>query len=100
MDQFLRDKGNNHIIFISPTKKQLMKQEAIDTIINNLMHTYQLNAYYIAEEIDNTINLTDTERNDCYHDSVHLSEFGHKIWGNAISYRLKEVLRTKFEKSN
>ena len=100
MDEFLRDKGYIHTIFISPTKKQLMKQDTNDITINDLMQKYQLSAYYIEKEIGEIMNLSDKEKMDCYHDNVHLSKFGHKIWADAIISRLSQVLRLKLEKTN
>jgi len=100
MDAFLRDKGNIHTIFISPTKKQLMKQDANDIIIKDLMQKYQLSAYYIEKEIDGIMNLSEKEKIDCYHDSVRLSKFGHKVWADAIISRLSQILRLKLEKTN
>jgi len=94
MDTFLHEKGYNHIVFITPSKNQLLNKDSIDQLIKQTISNHQLNVNYILDAINSNHKLTNEGINECYHDSIHLSKKGHQIWSEIICKKLKELLKS------
>lgn len=92
MDNFLHEHGYKHFIFISPTMNQVLKKMAKDKLVKTIISQHQLKCYYIVDDINLNLKLTNEKIVECYHDSIHLSKKGHRIWSKIISTRLRQVL--------
>ncbi len=91
MDTFLKESGYKHLIFITPYKKQVIEGAEKDPLVNELLVKYELSPYYIMDEVSR-LKLSKREIEDSYHDHIHLSKMGHKIWSKIIASKLKELL--------
>jgi len=91
MDVFLKERGYRHLIFITPTKKQVTEGVEKDSLVNDLLVKYELFPYYIIDEM-NKLNLSKKEIEDSYYDRIHLTKIGHKIWSEIIASKLRELL--------
>jgi hypothetical protein len=91
MDRLLKSRNYKHLIYITPTKKQILDNQNRDPLIQKHIINSGLNVIYIMDRI-NKMTLTDTEKEALFHDSVHLEIQGHALWGKIINDDLKKLL--------
>lgn len=90
MDEFLTSKGYRHVIFISPTRKQIVSGDPKDDMVESLLRKYNIGAIYLMDEL--TLLPTSTEQKDgWYQDNVHLTVRGHLVWGRLICSHLEKL---------
>ncbi|MBS0289714.1 MAG: hypothetical protein JSS07_06735 [Proteobacteria bacterium] len=92
LDTFLKQNDRDHLIFITPTRSQLLGFEKKDDIIKNGLIKYGLKAIYI-QDILPKLSKSDIEK--IYHDEIHLSEIGHQQWAKLFAYELNEVIQQR-----
>lgn len=88
MDIYLKKKGYQHIIIISPSKSQVLQKKFKDTLVNKLFVKHQLETHYIIDEI-NEYYLPSIEIDKIFHDDIHLEKKGHELWAKIIVNILK-----------
>src|SRR5690606_27636417 len=91
MDAYLKEHGFLHLIFISPTKDQVIGDAGKHEFVQDLMNRYELNPIYILDKIEN-YNLSETELEELYRDPLHLDKKGHELWAQIIKSELIEKL--------
>jgi hypothetical protein len=91
LDSLLKSKGYKHLIYISPTKKQVVEKASKDIVLENLLKNNKLNVTYISNKIE-ALTLSPKEKQNLFHDNVHLTEKGHLLWGRLIEKKLKEII--------
>ncbi len=90
MDAFLRNKGFQHFIFITPSKNQVLGIAGKDALIAHLLTEYKLKPIYISDKLRSKLN---TE--NIFLDDIHLAKKGHEVWGAVIKEEIRETLRIK-----
>lgn len=85
-DLYLKQNGFKHYIFISPTLPQVLNQAKNDVLVENALKKHALNATYIKNKIDE--NLSTAQRQNLFHDSIHLSKAGHQLWADLIQQEI------------
>ncbi len=93
MDDFLKERGYRHYIFISPMRDQVTGGAPQDALVLDLLHKYALDPFYLADEIER-FNLTGEQKEALYHDFIHLDKEGHKLWAKIIAARLSQELKS------
>jgi hypothetical protein len=88
MDNFLKAQGRNHLIYITPSQKQLLGSEKEDEILKALFSEYGLSVIYIKDKLP---PLSQEECLTLFHDNIHLSQKGHALWGKVIANDLKPL---------
>lgn len=100
MDLLLKEKGFHHLIFITPTKAQVLQDANKDPLVQKMLIKYKLETIYIDDKLSEN-NLSAGERNDIFYDSVHLDKKGHELWANIIRNELADTLNSmpKYQKA-
>lgn len=85
LDNYLKEKGYRHFIFISPTRKQVYENESIDSLVGMYIRAYDLDVHYLLDDVRPL-----SHRNDeiFFKDDTHLNEYGHRIWAQVIRQKL------------
>jgi len=91
MDVFLRTKGFTHLIYISPTRGQVMGQEEPDARVASLLQEQGVRAEYLLERLQR-LNAGTEERASWYKDHCHLTTRGHRVWGERMGEDLRKTL--------
>lgn len=84
MDAFIKSKGYQHVIFITPNLSQAQQEAPIDTLIQDTLSSMGLKAYYLLEDVQKQNDI-----DSLFYDSIHLTEKGHDVWGQLISTNLR-----------
>jgi len=90
VDAHLRRLGHRHLIFISPTRAQLVDGRPRDARLVSLLRQAGLKVRYLLDEKSLTIR-PQKERAGWYVDQLHLSRQGHQAWGRLIRGSLKSL---------
>jgi hypothetical protein len=91
MDEFLREKGFRHLIFISPNREQVLGHEGRDAWVEEMLRKYDLHPVYIADKLSQC-GLSLAEKKGLFHDGVHLESPGHKVWAQIIRRELDKMI--------
>ena len=91
MDTFLKEKGYKHVLFITPSKNQVIEGTNKDTLIYNLLIQYKIIPHYIIDKIAK-YNLSLKEKEGLFYDTVHLEKRGHELWATIIAAELKKQI--------
>lgn len=89
LDDFLKANGKTHLIYISPSRSQLLHHAHTDDIVKNALEKYGLRVTYLKDKIENQ------HPNDIaalFHDEIHLSPEGHQYWAKLISSDLQQII--------
>jgi len=84
MDDFLEEQGFIHLIYISPSVKQVVEGHEKDQHILRLINEHDLPVIYLLDEII-ALELSNSEIQALFYDYIHLSQTGHSIWAKIIS---------------
>jgi hypothetical protein len=87
MDDFLNARGYRHLIFISPTREQVLGEHPRDLRVEAQLEKHGIEAVYL---LDKPIMraASPAERRSWYQDDVHLTTKGHAVWGELIREQL------------
>lgn len=96
LDDYLKQNNREHLIYITPSKTEILNNVAEDMIVKNLLDKYELNVIYIK---DNLNSLTKKEIETCFHDEIHLSPKGHQVWAKIISKDIEAVIQSHEKES-
>lgn len=88
LDDFLKTHHKQHLIYISPSRDQVVHQDPIDDTIKALLAKNNLNVVYIKDRLPVTC---DCEKAQWFHDNIHLSQAGHQQWAAIIAADLAKV---------
>ena len=91
MDAFLREKGFRHLLFITPTRDQVLGNRSKDPLVQGMLARHGLEPIYIADRL-NGCNLADSARRGLFRDAVHLEKAGHAMWAKVIREDLERIL--------
>ncbi|MCX5706098.1 MAG: hypothetical protein NTW13_00225 [Candidatus Omnitrophica bacterium] len=89
MDAYLKSKGIKHVIFISPSREQVILGRPKDERVEKAISKYRLNVNYI---LDRQNNVYRGDKAKLFYDGIHLSKLGHKIWAEIIQDELVRVV--------
>jgi hypothetical protein len=87
MDEFLKTKGYRHLIFISPTRAQVLNQKPKDQTVQVLLDRHGIEVVYLLDRLG-SFAVSEQDRKSWYHDDVHLTVKGHRVWGEVIRQEL------------
>ena len=87
MDQFLKGRGHAHLIFISPTREQVLGEQPRDARVQAALARQGIAAVYL---LDAPIMRTAPaqQRRAWFQDDVHLTAQGHAVWGGLMREHL------------
>ena len=77
LDHFLRARGFKHLIFITPSKAQALKQEPRSAVLQAALAAAGLQPIYLLDTIQETSPAT---IESWYYDTIHLTQAGHQQW--------------------
>jgi len=92
MDAFLKSKGYVHLIYISPTRDQVMHGAESDPQVKRSLGEEDLEVVYLGERIE-ALDLDAEIRGRLFYDRYHLTREGHRTWARMIGQDLQTVLR-------
>lgn len=95
MDSYLKRRGHRHLIFISPTRAQLVHGRPRNARLRSLLERAGLEVTYLLDEALLAGRPLE-ERDRWFVDQLHLSREGHRAWARVIRAQLKRLL----ERSN
>ena len=90
MDSFLQSRGYKHLIYISPSREQVLETNNKDELVSDLVRTYNINVIYILDRI-NSLNLNQEEKEKLFYDYIHLNKKGHELWAAVIGKDLSKL---------
>jgi hypothetical protein len=91
MDALLTAHGYRHLIFISPTRPQAMRERPRDPLVNSELKKLGVPAIYLLD--DPRLRAASREQVAAwYHDIDHLTKEGHAIWGSMMRAHLVPLL--------
>jgi hypothetical protein len=96
MDEFLKAKGYRHLIFISPTHRQVMNVRPKDPAVQAALDRHGVAAVYLLDRVA-ALRAPEEERGSWHQDEDHLTVKGHGVWGELIR---GELLKQVPELSN
>jgi hypothetical protein len=85
MDEFLKARGHRHLIFISPTRKEVLGQQPVDARVRAALERHGVKAIYLLERLPQA---PPQEKRAWYQDNDHLTAQGHVVWGRMIREEL------------
>ena len=91
MDVFLKQRGFRHLLFIIPTRDQVLKDRPKDTLVQGMMARHGLEPIDIVDRL-NGCNLDDSARRGLFRNALHLEKAGHAIWAKIIREDLERIL--------
>jgi hypothetical protein len=89
VDDVLHREGGQHLLFITPSRKQVLGDEPKDPLVLEALQKYGLTAVYIVDWLA-SYNFSDREKASLFYDAVHLRKAGHKVWAQVIRDELAE----------
>jgi hypothetical protein len=94
MDDLLQQEGRRHLLFITPTKKQVIGDDNKDPLVSEMLGQQGLAARYILDDL-NASDLSDREKTGLFYDDIHLSKAGHEVWARLIRKELENLISRK-----
>ncbi|MBW8039175.1 MAG: SGNH/GDSL hydrolase family protein [Planctomycetes bacterium] len=91
LDVFIREKGFRHLIFITPSRDYVLKDNPKPLSIQKLLAKYSLKPVYISDELQK-YTLSRDEMKSLYHDRGHLTSEGHQTWAKIIRDELTKLI--------
>lgn len=91
VDESLKSQGYLHLIYISPTREQVLQRDEKDKHVFYFLAKYNLNVTFILDRI-NLLNFTSAEKETLFYDGVHLSKEGHIIWAEIMGNDLAKLV--------
>lgn len=90
MDEFLRSRGFVHLMYVSPERDQVAGDKPVDDLVLKSLEQGNLPVPYIRDRLD-SLDLTPEAMRELFHDDVHLTKAGHKVWAAIIREDLAKV---------
>jgi hypothetical protein len=87
MDQLLKSRGHRHLVFISPTRKEVLGLQPVDARVKAALGRHGVEAIYLLDRLPGA---PAEEKRAWYQDNDHLTAAGHAVWGRIIR---EELLR-------
>lgn len=97
LDNYLKAQGKQHLIYISPSRSQLLHSAQIDETLHTLFKKYDLKVTYLKDKLN---NLPKNKINRLFHDEIHLSIEGHYQWAQCIAPDLQPLTKGAYENQN
>jgi len=91
MDMYLKEKGFEHLIFITPSLNQALEKKDESTLIQKMLLKHSLKFIPIKDELKK-YDFSDNQIISFYNDNIHLTKEGHKIWSEIIRYKLAQLI--------
>ncbi|MGH8740456.1 MAG: hypothetical protein ACREUN_06060, partial [Burkholderiales bacterium] len=91
MDEFLKARGYPHLIFISPTRQQVLQQRPVDARVRAQLDTHGVAAVYLLDK-PRVRTAPEADKRAWYQDNDHLTTKGHAVWGELIREELVRKL--------
>jgi len=91
LDNYLGQLQTRHIIFILPTRDQVVNDAPVDSRVRHALSTHQIDAIYLLPVL-RTVESATNKRRKWFHDTAHLEPAGHKAYGTLIGKILAEQL--------
>lgn len=91
LDDFLSSRGFKHLIYISPTRNQVLNREEKDQGVQKILREYKINVVYLLDRLNN-MEFSSKEIDELYYDYIHLSKKGHRLWADMIAPDLKNII--------
>jgi len=89
LDDYFKKHHRRHIIYITPSRSQVLQQAEKDEILTTLFKTYRLRVIYLKDRIE---KLPISKKSELFHDEIHLSQQGHEVWAELISHDLRQMV--------
>lgn len=87
MDEFLKAQGYRHLIFISPTRRQVLGQRPRIAEVQALLEKHGVPAVYLLDRVA-ALPVSMEERKSWHQDEDHLTVRGHRVWGELMRQEL------------
>lgn len=91
MDEFLKAGGYAHLIFISPTRQQVLGERPRDARVKAQLEKLGIGAVYLLDK-PRIAAASREEKRSWYQDNDHLTPGGHAVWGELMREELKRIL--------
>ena len=88
MDEFLKAKGLRHIIFISPSRAQVLEHKKIDADLKAELDKYEIPTIYLLDRIQ-SLDAPPNDKAGWFLDRHHLTSLGHEVWGAMMHEELE-----------
>ena len=92
MDDFLKSKGYNHLIYFSTNTSQLIDGVVIDTMVTKHLKLAGIDVIYLKNRSEIS-SLSKAKQREFFYDSYHLNETGHALWAKIINGDLSVLLQ-------
>lgn len=86
MDELLKSRGYRHVVFISPTRKEVLGQQPVDARVKAALDRHGVEAIYLLDRLPRA---SAEDRRGWYQDNDHLTAAGHAVWGEIIREELR-----------
>ncbi|MCS5712294.1 SGNH/GDSL hydrolase family protein [Candidatus Berkiella aquae] len=89
LDEYLKSEGKTHLIYISPSRSQILKTQTEDLALKQLFQDHKLHVVYLKDRLQ---SIPASQAAAYFHDEIHLSIAGHQQWAALIEPDLKQAL--------
>ena len=91
MDTYLREQQVRHMVFLLPTRAQVVDDAPVDNRVRQGLAAHQIEAIYLLPAL-RALEPEAKKRRQWFHDAVHLEPAGHGAYGSVIGKKLAEHL--------
>jgi hypothetical protein len=91
MDRLIRSRGFQHLVYISPTRGQVLGEQPVNPFVRDLLEEHEIVATYLLERPELT-RRSPEQRASWFQDPHHLTDAGHEVWGAAIAADLVRLV--------
>ncbi|MCX5796589.1 MAG: hypothetical protein NTY77_13930 [Elusimicrobia bacterium] len=92
MDEFLKKRKSKHLIFISPSRAQVLHGDSKEPLVRQMLEKHGIKTIYI---LDKLAKMPAVRQAAIFYDSIHLTKEGHRVWADIIGLELREVLNPR-----
>lgn len=93
LDAFLRVRGFQHLIYISPSRANLEHNTPPDPLVASTLDLAPIRVQRLQNRLE-SMRLDATGIASLYHDGVHLSRRGHQVWASVMKSDVEAAIAT------
>ncbi len=94
MDRFLRERRFVHLMYISPTRSNVVEGVPGDPTVERELARAPIQVVRLRDRIER-LGMTPTDRAALFHDEYHLTVRGHEVWASVIQPDLETIKVTQ-----
>ena len=91
VEEVMKAKGFQHLLYVSPTRDQLLSNLPKDEVVAQQLAKYGVHASYLVDAVESLVR-DRSQKEALFYDNVHLSRQGHAVWASIINHDLRRLV--------